>query len=86
MLCYRAAWMKDQKKRCDSEIAMAKFYATEAAVRCAKKAVDIHGGYGYMMEYPVQRYYRDAENLIASTGTSEIQRIVMARKALSLFK
>lgn len=86
MLCYRAGWMKDQKKRCDSEIAMAKFYATEAAVRCAKKAVDIHGGYGYMMEYPVQRYYRDAENLIASAGTSEIQRIVMARKALSLFK
>jgi len=86
MLCYRAGWMKDQKMRCDAEIAMAKFYATEAAVRCAKKAVDIHGGYGYMMEYPVQRYYRDAENLIASTGTSEIQRIVMARKALSLFK
>jgi alkylation response protein AidB-like acyl-CoA dehydrogenase len=86
LLSYRASWMKDQKIRCDVEMAMAKYYATEAAVRCAKKAVDIHGGYGYMMEYPVQRYYRDAEILIASAGTSEIQRIVMARKALTSFK
>ena len=86
LLCYRAAWMRDQKMRCDTEMALAKFYATEGAVRCAKKAVDIHGGYGYMMEYAAQRYYRDAEILIASAGTSEIQRIVMARKALTSFK
>ena len=86
LLAYRASWLKDQKIRCDTDMAMAKYYATEAAVRCAKKAVDIHGGYGYMMEYPVQRYYRDAEILIASAGTSEIQRIVMARKALTSFK
>jgi len=86
LLSYRAAWLKDQKVRCDTDMAMAKYYATEAAVRCAKKAVDIHGGYGYMMEYAVQRYYRDAEILIASAGTSEIQRIVMARKALTSFK
>ena len=86
LLSYKAAWMKDQKIRCDVEMAMAKYYATEAAVRCAKKAVDIHGGYGYMMEYAVQRYYRDSEILIASAGTSEIQRIVMARKALTSYK
>jgi len=86
LLSYKAAWMKDQKIRCDVEMAMAKYWATEAAVRCAKKAVDIHGGYGYMMEYAVQRYYRDAEILIASAGTSEIQRIVMARKALTSYK
>jgi alkylation response protein AidB-like acyl-CoA dehydrogenase len=86
LLAYRASWLKDQKVRCDTDMAMAKYYATEAAVRCAKKAVDIHGGYGYMMEYPVQRYYRDSEILIASAGTSEIQRIVMARKALTSFK
>ncbi len=86
LLSYRAAWMKDQKQRCDTDMAMAKYYATEAAVRCAKKTVDIHGGYGYMMEYGAQRYYRDAEILIASAGTSEIQRIVMARKALTSFK
>ncbi len=86
LLSYRASWMRDQKIRCDTDMAMAKFYATEAAVRCAKKAVDVHGGYGYMMEYPVQRFYRDSEILIASAGTSEIQRIVMARKALASFK
>jgi alkylation response protein AidB-like acyl-CoA dehydrogenase len=86
LLSYKAAWMKDQKIRCDVEMAMAKYYATEAAVRCAKKAVDIHGGYGYMMEYAAQRYYRDSEILIASAGTSEIQRIVMARKALTSYK
>jgi alkylation response protein AidB-like acyl-CoA dehydrogenase len=86
LVTYRAAWMRDQKLRCDTDMAMAKYYATEAAVRCSKKAVDIHGGYGYMMEYPVQRYYRDAEILIASAGTSEIMRIVMARKALTSFK
>jgi len=86
LLAYRASWMRDQKMRCDTDMAMAKYYATEAAVRCAKKAVDVHGGYGYMMEYAVQRYYRDSEILIASAGTSEIQRIVMARKALTSFK
>jgi len=86
LLAYRASWMRDQKMRCDTDMAMAKYYATEAAARCAKKAVDVHGGYGYMMEYAVQRYYRDSEILIASAGTSEIQRIVMARKALTSFK
>lgn len=83
LLSYRAAWMRDQGIRCDAEMAMAKYYSTEAAVRSAKKAVDIHGGYGYMKEYAVQRYYRDSQILIASAGTSEIQRIIMARKALS---
>ncbi len=86
LVTYKAAWLRDQKIRCDTDMALAKYYATEGAVRCAKRAVDIHGGYGYMMEYPVQRYYRDAEILIASAGTSEIQRIVMARRALTSFK
>jgi len=80
-----ASWLKDQKVRCDTDMAMAKYYATEAAVRCAKKAVDIHGGYGYMMEYPVQRYYA-TRNPDRFGGHSEIQRIVMARKALTSFK
>lgn len=82
LLAYRAAWLKDTGARPDAEIAMAKLYVTEAAVRSAKKAVDIHGGYGCMMEYPVQRYYRDAQVLIAGAGTSEIQRLIMLRKAL----
>ena len=83
VLTYKATWMRDQGIRCDAELAMAKYYATEGAVRSAKKAVDIHGGYGYMKEYAVQRHYRDSQILIASAGTSEIQRIIMARKALS---
>ncbi len=82
LLCYQAATLIDQNARCDPEIASAKFYATEAAVRSAKKAVDIFGGYGYLNEYPVQRYYRDAECLIASAGTSEAMRIIMAKAAL----
>lgn len=82
LLCYQTAWMIDNGIRCDAEIAAAKLFTTEAAVRCAKKTVDIFGGYGYLMEYPVQRYYRDAECLIASAGTSEVMRIVIARSAL----
>jgi alkylation response protein AidB-like acyl-CoA dehydrogenase len=83
LLCYRASWMIDQGIRCDAEIAAAKLYTTEAAVRSAKKTVDIFAGYGYLMEYPVQRYFRDAECLIASAGTSEVMRIVIARSALA---
>jgi len=82
LLCYQAATLIDQNARCDPEVAAAKFYATEAAVRSAKKAVDIYGGYGYLNEYPVQRYYRDAECLIASAGTAEVMRIIMAKAAL----
>jgi alkylation response protein AidB-like acyl-CoA dehydrogenase len=72
-LCYWASWLVDQGERCEAEVAAAKFFTTEAAVRSAKKAVDIYGGYGY---------YRDAQCLVASAGTSEIMRIIMARKAL----
>ena len=82
LLCYQAATLIDQGARCDAEIAAAKLHSTEAAVRCAKKAIDIYGGYGYLNEYPLQRYYRDAECLIASAGTSEAMRIIIARNAL----
>lgn len=83
LLTYRAAWMQDSAIRADAEISAAKFYATEAAVRAAKKTMDVHGGYGCMKEYAAQRYYRDAQLLIPSAGTSEIQRLVMVRKPLS---
>lgn len=83
LLCYQAAWMIDQGLRCDGELAAAKFHATEAAIRSAKKAIDIFGGYGYLMDYPVQRYFRDAECLIASAGTSEVMRMVMARAGMA---
>lgn len=83
LLTYRAAWMQDSAIRADAEISAAKFYATEAAVRAAKKTMDVHGGYGCMKQYAAQRYYRDAQLLIPSAGTSEIQRLVMVRKPLS---
>lgn len=82
LLCYRAAWLLDRKMRCDAEVAAAKLAATEGAVRAAKAAVDVHGGYGCLNEYPVQRYYRDAQLLIPSAGTSEVMRMVMARSLL----
>jgi len=83
LLVYRAAWMLDTAQRADAEIAAAKFYTTEAAVRSAKKTMDIHGAYGCMNEYAAQRYYRDAQLLISAAGTSEIQRMIMVRKPLS---
>jgi len=81
-LVYRACSLKDAGRRCDTEVAMAKYFATEAAVRAAQNAMDIHGGYGVLEEYDVQRYYRDARVLIPSTGTSEIMKLVIARQAL----
>jgi alkylation response protein AidB-like acyl-CoA dehydrogenase len=82
LLGYRAAAMKDRGERCDLQFAIAKYYSTEAAIRAAKTAVDIHGGYGVMTEYPVQRYYRDAIVLGPSAGTSYIMKVIMARAAL----
>ena len=82
-LCYRASWLIDQGERCDAEAAAAKLYTTEAAVRSAKKAIDVYGGYGYLKEYALQRYFRDSECLIACAGTSEVMRIVIASTALA---
>jgi len=83
LLAYRAAEMKDKGQRCDVEMAMAKYYSVEAAIRAAKNAVDIHGGYGTLKEYPVQRYLRDALLLGPSAGTSDIMKVIIARAALS---
>ncbi len=83
LLTYRAAKMIDEGGRADANISIAKLFSTEAAVRSSKKTVDIHGGYGYMMEYAAQRFYRDAECLIASAGTNEIMRVIIARTALA---
>jgi alkylation response protein AidB-like acyl-CoA dehydrogenase len=79
MLVYRAAWLKDQGQEATRETSIAKFFATEAAVRAADQAVLIHGGRGYSNEYPVERYYRDIKGLQIYEGTSHIQRIVIAR-------
>jgi alkylation response protein AidB-like acyl-CoA dehydrogenase len=64
------------------EASMAKVFASEVAVRCASKAVQVHGGYGYTREFPVERFYRDAKLCEIGEGTSEIQRMVIARALL----
>jgi len=82
LLLYRAAWLEDQGVRFTKEAAMAKLYASEAAERACFKALQIHGGYGYMREYEVERMYRDQRLCTIGEGTSEIQRLVIARQVL----
>lgn len=84
LLGFRAAWLKDGGRPCNKEAAMAKLFATEAAGRAADAALQIHGGYGYIKEYPVERYYRDVRITRIYEGTSEIQRLVIARSELGL--
>ncbi|SES78201.1 Acyl-CoA dehydrogenase [Oceanobacillus limi] len=79
-MVYKAAWLKDHDKPFTKESAYAKLYATETAFRSANQAIQIHGGYGYMREYEVERYLRDAKLLEIGEGTSEIQRLVIARQ------
>ncbi len=83
LLTYRAATLKDQGKRVTKESAMAKLYASEAAMRAAEHAVQILGGYGYIKDYPAERYFRDAKLTTIGEGTSEIQRLVISRQLLS---
>lgn len=82
LLTWRAAWMKDQGLRFTKEAAMAKLFASEAATFITKEAVQILGGYGYSREYPVERYFRDSKITEIYEGTSEIQRLVIAREVL----
>ena len=82
LLVMRAASMKDAKKEINLESAMAKLYASEMAVRVAEEAVQIFGGYGYIKEYPVEKYYRDAKLGTIGEGTSEILRLVIARELI----
>ena len=77
---YRAAWMKDQGLRVTKEAAQAKLLASEVANRAAYKAVQIFGAYGYIKDFPVERFYRDARITTIYEGTSEIQRLVIARE------
>ena len=79
LLTYRAAWLRQQGKKVTEAASMAKLFASEAANRIAYKAVQIFGGYGYMKEFPVERFYRDARITTLYEGTSEIQRLVIAR-------
>jgi len=82
LLAYRAAWLRDQQRRCSLETSMAKLFASEACMRAAKEGVQIHGGYGYIDEYAVERLFRDAKITEIYEGTSEIQRLVIAKDIL----
>jgi alkylation response protein AidB-like acyl-CoA dehydrogenase len=83
MMGYQACWLKDEGRPFTKEAAMAKVMSTEAAWRAADTAVQIHGGYGFCKEYAVERYYRDVRVTRIYEGTSEIQRLVIARKLLA---
>jgi len=82
LLCYRAATMKDAGEKVTSASAMAKLYASEVAVRATEKGVQIFGGYGFVKEFPAEKYYRDVKLCTIGEGTSEIQRMVIARGLL----
>jgi alkylation response protein AidB-like acyl-CoA dehydrogenase len=79
LMVYYAAWLKDQGKPFSKEAAMAKMLASEMAECVCRDAIQVHGGYGYSREYPVERIYRDARLMTIGEGTSEVQRLVIAR-------
>jgi acyl-CoA dehydrogenase len=79
-LTYHAVWLHTQKVPCGKEVAMAKVAATEADVKAADQSLQIHGGYGYMMEYPIQRAWRDARLGPIGAGTNEIMREIIAKE------
>ena len=83
LLTYRAAWLKDQGRRMTLESAMAKLYSSEIAVRAAEDSVQMHGGYGFVKDYPAEKYFRDVKLLSIGEGTSEVQRLVIARQLLA---
>ncbi|HEY7171716.1 MAG TPA: acyl-CoA dehydrogenase family protein [Vicinamibacterales bacterium] len=83
LLTYRAAYLKDRGVRTTLESSMAKLYASEIAVRAAEDCVQIHGGYGFVKDYPAEKYFRDVKLLTIGEGTSEIQRLVIARQLLA---
>jgi alkylation response protein AidB-like acyl-CoA dehydrogenase len=82
LLVWRAAWMQDQKRGTTKESSVAKYYAARAAMRACNAAVQIHGGYGYTREFPVERYLRDAKLAEIGEGTNEVQKMVIAREIL----
>jgi len=78
LLVYRAAFLKDRGKPGQMQTSVAKFFASEAAVRAANEAMKIFGSYGFSTEYPLERYYRDAKSLQIVEGTSNIQKMIIA--------
>ena len=86
LLVYQAATKKDRGERCDLEAGMAKLFASESCEEVALEAMRVLGGYGYTQEFPVERFYRDAPLMIIGEGTSEIQKLVIARNLLQKYK
>ncbi len=82
LLMYRAAWMKDQGKKTTKESSMAKLFSSEISVNVCEEAIQVHGGYGYTKDYPPEKYWRDSKLCTIGEGTSEIQRIIIAREVL----
>jgi alkylation response protein AidB-like acyl-CoA dehydrogenase len=82
LLTMRAAWLKDHHRKTTLESSMAKLYTSEVAVKVANEAVQIHGGYGFIKDYPAEKFYRDVKLCTIGEGTSEIQRLVIARQLL----
>ena len=82
LLIYQAAFLKNNHKPMTKESAMAKYYASEVAVRCSTEAIQIFGGYGYTKDFPVEKFYRDSKLCTIGEGTSEIQKLVIARSVL----
>jgi butyryl-CoA dehydrogenase len=83
-LVWRAAWLKDQGRDYGLAAAQAKLFASEVSSRVTNAAIQVHGGYGYVADYPVERYMRDAKLTEIGEGTSQIQRLVIARRILGL--
>ena len=83
LLTCKAAWLKDQGRRMTLESAMAKLYSSEVAVRAAEDCVQLHGGYGFVKDYPAEKFFRDVKLLTIGEGTSEVQRLVIARQLLA---
>jgi alkylation response protein AidB-like acyl-CoA dehydrogenase len=83
LLTYRAAYLKDEGRKVTKESSMAKLYASEVSVKICEEAIQIHGGYGYTKDYPPEKYWRDSKLCTIGEGTSEIQRLIIAKQILS---
>jgi butyryl-CoA dehydrogenase len=82
LLVYQAAWLRDQERPHVKEASLAKWHASECATRCANRAIQVHGGYGYLSEFHVERYWRDARITEIYEGTTEVQKMVVAAQVL----
>src|ERR1700741_987776 len=82
LLMYRAAWLKDAKRKVTKESSMAKLFASEISVNVCEEAIQVHGGYGYTKDYPPEKFWRDSKLCTIGEGTSEIQRLIIAREIL----